>query len=110
VPEINIAYLLDEVEPVLTLRVSEKEVYEVHQLDNMPVDVALRVADFNTKLSALGVELKEKQEQIDAKRKKLKEGDPRHLVLNQEVTTAEMGMLPLLREYVEAVAQMPRGD
>jgi len=109
VSEVNIAYLLDEVEPVLTLRVSEKEVYEVHQLDSMPVDVALRVADFNAKLSALGVELKEKQQQIDAKRKGLKEDDPRHKVLNEEVTAAEMGMLPLLREYIEAVAQMPPG-
>jgi len=109
VPEINIAYLLDEVEPVLTLRVSKEEVYEVHQLDNMPVDVALRVADFNTKLSALGVELREKQQEIDAKRKGLKDDDPRHKVLNEEVTAAEMGMLPLLREYIEAVAQMPPG-
>jgi hypothetical protein len=109
VQEINIGHLLDEVEPVLVLRVSKDEVYEVHQLDGMPVEIALRVADFNSKLSALGVELREKQQEIDKKRKGLKKDDPRHKVLDEEVTVAEMRMLPLLRDYVEAVAQMPPG-
>ncbi|WP_250125505.1 hypothetical protein [Chroococcidiopsis sp. CCMEE 29] len=107
--EIDLSQLLDEVEPVLTLKVSKDEVYKIYDMDNMPLEVALRVADFNARLSVLRVELQEKQKEIDAKRKKLKKDDPMHMSLDNTVTAEQMKMLPLLRDYVEAVAQMPAG-
>jgi hypothetical protein len=105
--EIDLSQLLDEVEPVLTLKVSADEIYEIHDMENMSVETALRVADFNAKLSALAVEMQEKQNEIDAKRAKLKKDDPLHKSLDDLVTAEQMKMLLLLREYVEAVALNP---
>jgi hypothetical protein len=107
--EIDLSQLFDEVEPLKTLNLGKLGKYPVYAVDNLPVAAMLRMSEVNARMAETGAEAQAEVDVLAQEAKGLEEDDPRLHAIKQRITAIDSRRLPIIREFVEVVAQMPDG-
>lgn len=106
--EIDLSQLFDEVEPLTVIRLKD-ETYPVYAVEDLPVAAMLRMSEVNARMAETGAEAQAEVDVLAQQAVGLEEGDPKLHAIKQRIAAIDSRRLPIIREFIEVVAQMPDG-